>query len=82
MLIKTLNANIYLSSKDDPCTVYMTIFDFHNGHINISLSIDNMQKIVDFFNCRIDEYRESRNEIYEMDDHDKDYANYEHNHEN
>ena len=81
MLIKTLNAHIYLSSKDDPGTVYMTIFDFHNGHINISLSIDNMQKIVDFFNGRIDEYRKSRNEIYEMDDHDQDYMNYEHNHE-
>ena len=81
MIIKTLNGNIYLSSKDEPGTTYLSISGCNGEYIKLSLNIDNMQSMVNFLNSRIDEYRESRSVSYEMGEHDKDYANHEHNHE-
>ena len=81
MIIVTLNGNIYLSSKDEPGTTYMGISGCNNEYIKLSLNLDNMQSMANFLNARIDEYNESRSVSYEMDEYDKDYANYEHNHE-
>ena len=80
MIIKTITGDILLSSKDEPGTVWMSMSG-NNEYIQMCLSIDNMQRMANFFNSRIDEYRESRSVSYEMDEHDKDYANHEHNHE-
>ena len=81
LIIKTLNGNIFLTIKDEPGSTNMAISSCNGEYVELSLNIDNIQYMVNYLNSRIDEYRQSRSVSCEMDEHDKDYANYEHGHE-